>query len=735
MKRRSIALCLLVSALAQRPAEAAVVDLELDSLGTYTTDLFAACSMGAVTETANGLLSFGPLGLGVSSPSGGLSAYLDGSENLTFFFSTVDQVGVTGVTYRVQSAGNQNGTGPPGEAFLEARGASNVDLGIRSVSGIGTIDVSALYGGVPITRIEITAAGDSQRVDRLGFTVAPEAAFSIVSLQGFPVLQVVEYDICDLFLSGSHPIRLAPVGLGVASANPPSLLDSTIEGAEFVRFDFATPFTEVGYTNEAVADGNANGTLAESFVEAFGPTGASLGIVGVSGEGQQVVSELFGSPISAFRVIANADSQRILTVIYGPEPDALVVGVAALAALGLAARWRGRGGAIALAALALGVADPAAAQGTAYEIAIVARAGDAIGGKTLTNVFAPALNDAGEIAFRGQFSGGSGIFTPNALVAEVGQSVGGKTIVTLNGPALRPDGAVVFFASHVGGSGLFTAAGQLFGAGDTIGAATINEVNSLPRFDASGAPLARVGFSDGSTALATPAAIRIAEGDDYGGRIVERFLGTEPAPIDASGVVSAVVEFEDGGEAIVTQSALLVAEGDSVEGVEIAEILNNVDRDDAGTIVFSATLAAGGSGLFTQDAILAVTGDAIDGRSITSFGAPAIDVGGVVAFHGQYDAGGPRAGIFTLTDEVIALFETTIGAETVSGLVADRPALNASGQIAVKAIVGVSPAILLATPVPEAATQASGLAAFGALRVCLATHGRRRSRPRPPARV
>ena len=425
-------------------------------------------------------------------------------------------------------------------------------------------------------------------------------------------------------------------------------------------------------------------------------------------------------------MIANGDGQRITLVAYAPEPGGLAL--AACAVLALVARRRRAAGGVVLAALALGGADPASAQGADYEIEIVARAGDVIGGKTLTNVFAPALNDAGDVAFRGQFAGGFGIFTPSALVAEAGQSVGGKTIVTINGPAIRQDGVVVFFASYSGGSGLFTSAGQIFGAGDTIGAGTITQVNSLPSFDSAGAPLARVGFSDGSAALATPGAIQIAEGDDYGGRIVESFLGTEPAPIDASGVVSAVVEFEDGGKAIVTQNALLVAEGDSVEDVEIASILNNVDRNDAGTIVFSATFAGGGNGLFTQDAVLAVNGDSIDGRSIFSFAAPAINGTGVVAFHGQYDSGGPRSGIFTLTDEVIATFETTVGGELISGLVADRPALNASGQMALKANVASSPAILLVTPVPEPAALASALAALGALRVRMATHRRRRSR-------
>ena len=332
---------LFVALAASAPSAAAVVDLELDSLGTYTTDLFAACAAGSITETANALLSFGPLGLGVSSPSGSLSAYLDGSEKLTFFFSTLGMAGVSQLSYRVQAAGNQNGTGPHGEAFLAARGAGNVDLGVRAVSGIGTIDVSALYGGVPITRIDITAAGDAQRIDRLTFTIAPEAAVNLVSLRGFGTVQAIEYDVCDLLISGSHDIRLAAVGLGVASADPPSLLDSVLEGSEFARFEFATSFTSVTYVNESVIDDDSDGILAESFVEAYGASGGSLGIVPVSGEGEHDVSDLFGgAAVSAFRVIADGDGQRIVGIAYSPEPGALALGLTACMALAFVARRR-----------------------------------------------------------------------------------------------------------------------------------------------------------------------------------------------------------------------------------------------------------------------------------------------------------------------------------------------------------------------------------------------------------
>lgn len=115
----------------------------------------------------------------------------------------------------------------------------------------------------------------------------------------------------------------------------PSLLD----GSEWVRFDFQEPQTVVSYGNTSVNDTNGNGTVADAFVEGYGAGGDSLGLVAVSGEGLQDVTELFGGAVlTGFRVVANVDAQRLDRVVYAPEAGVAETGMAALAALVLAAR-------------------------------------------------------------------------------------------------------------------------------------------------------------------------------------------------------------------------------------------------------------------------------------------------------------------------------------------------------------------------------------------------------------
>src|SRR5712691_7191860 len=63
-----------------------------------------------------------------------------------------------------------------------------------------------------------------------------------------------------------------------------------------------------------------------------------------------------------------------------------------------------------------------------YTATIVAKSGDTIGGKTLTQVFSPTLNDNGTVVFLAGFSGTNctipfscvAIFTPSAVVAQAG---------------------------------------------------------------------------------------------------------------------------------------------------------------------------------------------------------------------------------------------------------------------------------------------------------------------------
>ena len=111
-----------------------------------------------------------------------------------------------------------------------------------------------------------------------------------------------------------------------------------------------------------------------------------------------------------------------------------------------------------LLAISVRAADAAS---PGYHFRILVQTGDTIGGKTLTGISSPVLNDSGAVAFHGTFSDGAGIFTPTELLARsgyfddngkfVGEIIDGKFLLGIG--VVRPDvamnnaGAVVFGAN------------------------------------------------------------------------------------------------------------------------------------------------------------------------------------------------------------------------------------------------------------------------------------------------
>ena len=57
---------------------------------------------------------------------------------------------------------------------------------------------------------------------------------------------------------------------------------------------------------------------------------------------------------------------------------------------------------------------------------LLAKAGDKIGGQTLTSFGLPAINNHGTVAFVGSNSSGSGIFTQTAVLAKSGELLEGQ---------------------------------------------------------------------------------------------------------------------------------------------------------------------------------------------------------------------------------------------------------------------------------------------------------------------
>jgi hypothetical protein len=198
-----------------------------------------------------------------------------------------------------------------------------------------------------------------------------------------------------------------------------------------------------------------------------------------------------------------------------------------------------------------GAADAA----SPYTLTIVAKTGDTIGGKTLVVVESLVINDSGTIAFRGLFSGGSGIFTPSALLATTGDTIGGKTLTNLEVPAINDSGTVAFFGTFSGGSGIFTPSALLAKTGDTIGGKTLTSFPpsaltglGSPAINDSGT-VAFLGAFSGGSGIFTPSALLAKNGDTIGGKTLSAF--GSPA-INDRGAVAFLAQFTDFSFGIIT---------------------------------------------------------------------------------------------------------------------------------------------------------------------------------------
>lgn len=134
--------------------------------GTFTSATLYDDPPGITVDGSNtiNVLNFNGLGIvgGVNSNT------IDGSESIEFTFD--DPSAAT--TYFVSSAGNGNGDGFVGAAFLEAFDEADASLGTTNVNGTGSFDVNALLGtNARITRFVVTANVDNLRISTV--TVTP----------------------------------------------------------------------------------------------------------------------------------------------------------------------------------------------------------------------------------------------------------------------------------------------------------------------------------------------------------------------------------------------------------------------------------------------------------------------------------------------------------------------------------------------------------------------------------
>jgi hypothetical protein len=299
-------------------ARAEPVSFDVAMLPDFTMEVVASCGIAVQSAAAGQLLrnTYG-LGLGIVG-SGPDDTSIDGGEALAVRFveRNFDPTEALGSSYFVSRAGNENGTGEAGDAFVEAFDTLGNSLGGASVSGTGKQTVGELVGKVPVSSFQITSTEDSQTVGSFG-RFSPPVALDL-SFTFLPEFQTPKLELCRATLVGSNTLRIGPPnGLGVVGG----LSDDTVDGFEFVTIDFGGLARDVTITSVG-SDENMNGTEGDGFVEAFGIDGASLGAVSVTAVGEQSVSQLFGDALlCGFRFTANVDATSFLFISFLSEPE------------------------------------------------------------------------------------------------------------------------------------------------------------------------------------------------------------------------------------------------------------------------------------------------------------------------------------------------------------------------------------------------------------------------------
>jgi hypothetical protein len=314
----------------------------------------------------------------------------------------------------------------------------------------------------------------------------------------------------------------------------------------------------------------------------------------------------------------------------------------------------------------------------------------------------PAINDAGEVAFKAvsdQFEEAIFRADKRTLTTIVSESAAGFSFLGRN-PSLNDVGQVSFAARLSGRGG----EAILVGSGGPLTEVARTEPGPFNFF----------GF-DTSVNDGGEVAFK-AELDDFdeglfvgsGGPVTtiylassSQFLGDDSRPsINDAGQIAFEEDLDD-----FTHGVFLFTEGGFVtiadENSPVVDFAFNPQLNDAGVVAFTAFLDDGGSGVFTgSGGPLTTVADTSGPFSFFSFAGPSINNSGTVAFGASLDTG--ESGIFVgpdpVADRVILTGEKLHGATVTNAFVCSE-GLNDAGQIVfVAQLDDGSTGIFVATP-------------------------------------
>lgn len=130
------------------------------SMGTFVAPMLYNNPPGITVTGSNAINVLNLNGLGIV---GGVNNNtIDGAEWIEFSFDSPSNA--VNTSYFVSSAGNQNGDGFVGAAFVEAFDELGVSQGVVPVNGTGTFNMGTLFGPGLISYYRVTANVDNHRI-------------------------------------------------------------------------------------------------------------------------------------------------------------------------------------------------------------------------------------------------------------------------------------------------------------------------------------------------------------------------------------------------------------------------------------------------------------------------------------------------------------------------------------------------------------------------------------------
>jgi hypothetical protein len=361
---------------------------------------------------------------------------------------------------------------------------------------------------------------------------------------------------------------------------------------------------------------------------------------------------------------------------------------------------------------------------------IVAETGQTIGGHTLTNLLnGPFINNSGQVAYTGDYSGGEAIFRDQSAVVSAGDAVGANTFGIIYGgqPVINNNGLVGFTfrnpaqnATLIGNSAGFSAS---FGPVDGLNLLSIGQ---FAMNDSGSMVFASSIFENGNVkeVIASPAHILVRQGDVIDGVSMDNVDVISTASYNNAGTfIFQTANTANNVTYLMTQTKKLVGTGSIISGNTLSNIDGDAAINDSGTIAFTGFFASNSaSGIFTNDHLVITRGATIGTHTIQSFGPFGfgdvdINNAGTVAFLANYTGGG----MGVLVNQSVALQTGDIvDGKTITSL--GKPIINDSGLVVAWAQFNDGSQAILTATVPEP----MGSTIFATAALALGSRRRRR---------